>query len=85
MKRMDIKEQILKSKSIVIGRQSHGDWRSKSLRLEGKVIEIGNREKCAVKLKKTIKKVWDRLKISLSLKLIITLSRKIQLTSLLRQ
>lgn len=50
-----------------IGRQSHRVWRSKSLRLEGKVIEIENREKCAVKLKKTIKKVGDRLKISLSL------------------
>lgn len=54
------------------------------MRLEGKVIEIGNREKCAVKLKKTIKKVWDKLNISLSLKLIITLSRKIQLIPLLR-
>lgn len=55
------------------------------MRLEGKVIEIENREKCAVKLKKTFKKVWDRLKISLSFKLIITLSRNVQLTSLLRQ
>lgn len=68
-----------------IGRQSHRVWRSKALRLEGKVIEIENREKCAVKLKKIIKKVWDKLNISLSLKLIITLSWNVQLTSLFRQ
>ena len=67
-----------------IGGQSHRDWRVKALRLEGKVIEIENIEKCAVKLKKTMKKVGDRLKISLSLKLIITLSWNIQSIPLLR-
>ncbi len=67
-----------------IGGQSHRVWRVKSLRLEDKVIEIENKEKCAVKLKKTMKKVGDRLKKSLSLKLIITLSWNIQSIPLLR-